>query len=217
MGLSSASATPGVRLGFVVGLTAEARIAARFGSPVRAGGGTSQGAADAAGRLIADGANALVSFGLAGGLDPALRPGAIVIPAFVLSDGKVHQADNVLAEHFGGTTGHALLAGMSVAADVSAKRHLRQLTGAHALDLESGSVAKAAEAAGVPFVVVRAICDPAERSIPPAALVALDQRGSIGLIRVMASVLRQPNQLPALIRLASDAAAARRALLRLAS
>ncbi|MGD0108383.1 MAG: hypothetical protein ABSC06_30745, partial [Rhodopila sp.] len=67
-------------LGFVVGLTAEARIAKRFGYPVLAGGGRPEGADAAANRLVKQGANALVSFGFAGGLDPALRAGAVVIP-----------------------------------------------------------------------------------------------------------------------------------------
>ena len=66
------------RPGIVVGLQAEARIARRLGWPVAVGGGTASGAADAVQRLIASGATAVVSIGLAGGLDPALRPGAIL-------------------------------------------------------------------------------------------------------------------------------------------
>ena len=68
-------------IGFITGLTAEARIAARCGGLLRAGGGTPAGAERAARQLVAEGAGALVSFGLAGGLDPALRPGALVVPA----------------------------------------------------------------------------------------------------------------------------------------
>ncbi|MDR3530287.1 MAG: hypothetical protein P4L90_07030, partial [Rhodopila sp.] len=87
---------------------------------------------------------------------------------------------------------------------------------AHAIDLESGAMARVAEAHGLPFIVVRAICDPAERDLPPAALVALDPEGGIGLIPVLRSVLKQPNQLPGLLALARDAGRARRALIGLA-
>src|SRR5208283_5200921 len=196
------------QLGFVVGLAAEARIAAGFGYPVRAGGGTPAGAAEAGTWLVRHGATALISFGLAGGLDPALRPGMVVVPDTVLSDGEVSRADAALAARFGGLTGHCLLAGARIAADADTKRGLFAATGAHAIDLESGSVARIAAAHGLPFAVVRAICDPAERDLPPAALIALDQDGAIGLARVIGSVLAHPAQLPALLALAADAARA---------
>ncbi len=207
---------PGDRdLGFVVGLAAEARIAARFGFPVATGGGTPAGAIDAAARLVARGAGALVSFGLAGGLDPVLRPGAVIVPATVLLAGTVYVADPALAARFGGLTGHRLLAGTAIAPHAAGKRDLYVSTQAHAIDLESGGVAKIAAAHGLPFVVVRAICDPAERDLPPAALLALDPQGGIGPLRVLLSILRQPGQLPGLLNLAADAGRARRALVTL--
>jgi adenosylhomocysteine nucleosidase len=202
----------GSRPGFVVGLTAEARVAERFGYPVRVGGGTPEGAAKAAYQLVEQGANALVSFGFAGGLDPALRPGSLVIPASILSEGHLYAAEPALAARFGGLTGHCLVAGTSAATNATSKRQLHTATQAHAIDLESGSVARVALAHGLPFVAVRAISDAADRDLPPAALLALDQHGRVDLLRVLASLLRQPRQLPALLRLASDAARARRAL-----
>jgi adenosylhomocysteine nucleosidase len=182
---------------------------------VRAGGGTPDGAAAAAAWLLDHGATGLVSFGLAGGLDPVLRPGQVVIPPVVLSGGRSYCADANLAARFGGFTPHAYLAGTVVAATAIAKHDLRASTGAQAIDLESGAVAAVAESRDVPFAVVRAICDPAERDLPPAALAALDPAGAIGLMRVLASVLRHPRQIPALFALARDAAAARRTLLTL--
>jgi adenosylhomocysteine nucleosidase len=177
------------------------------------GGGTPEGATEAAYRLIEQGVNALVSFGFAGGLDPALRPGSLVIPSAVLADGHLYAAEPSLADRFGGLTGHRLVAGTVVATDVGAKRDLHAATQAHAIDLESGSVARVARDHGLPFVAVRAISDAADRDLPPAALLALDRRGRIDLARVLGSVLRQPAQLPALLRLAADAARARRALI----
>jgi adenosylhomocysteine nucleosidase len=183
---------------------------------VAAGGGTPAGAADAARGLVERGANALVSFGLAGGLDLALRPGTIIVPDSVLSEGRLHVTDSRLADRFGGLTGHSLLAGTSVAADAATKLRLHRETRAQAIDLESGSVAKFAETLGLPFIVVRAICDPAESDLPPAALLALDPQGGIALSRVLLSLMRQPRQIPAMLTLALYAARARRALVRLA-
>ncbi len=203
-------------MGFVVGLAAEARIASRFGYPVRTGGGTPAGAGAAAAALIGAGAKALVSFGLAGGLDSSLRPGTLVIPTAVLSDQERLPADTALVEAFGGTTGHTLLAGAQVVATAADKRRLHQQTGAHAIDLESGPVARVARAYNLPFVVLRAICDPAENGLPDAALVALDASGRIDLAAIVRSLLRHPGQLPGLLLLARDSASARRTLIRLA-
>lgn len=205
-----------VRPGIVVGLPAEARIAARFGYPVLAGGGTPDGAADAARRLCDRGVDALVSFGLAGGLDPALRPGTIIVPSVILDEGVLWTAAPVLAERFGGLTEHRLLAGTAIIANATRKRQLHATTQAHAVDLESGSVARVAADRGLGFIAVRAICDPAERNLPPAALLALDQAGGIRPLRVVRSLLRNPGQIAALLILASDAAQARRSLIQLA-
>jgi adenosylhomocysteine nucleosidase len=179
---------------------------------VAAGGGTPAGAAAAAERLVAQGVTGLVSFGLAGGLDPALRPGAVVVPSVVLAGGVARAVDAGLAERFGGVTGHTMLAGSVVAASAAEKRDLRAATGAHAIDLESGAVADVAAAHGLTFVVVRAVCDPAERDLPPAALIALDPAGGIGIWGVLRSVLAAPWQVPGLLALARDAGQGRRAL-----
>lgn len=135
------------------------------------------------------------------------------MPPAVLYGGRRFQADSGLAARFGGFTDHMYLAGESVAALASEKRALREATGAAAIDLESGPMAQAADAASVPFAVVRAVCDPAERDLPPAALFALDNAGAIGLSRVLFSVLRDIRQVPGLVALGRDAAAARRSLI----
>lgn len=196
----------------IVGLTAEARIARSLGWPVFVGGGTAAGAQAAAWRLIEQGATALVSFGLAGGLDPALRPGTLIVPVAVHTNGRDIPADPRLARHLGGATPHRLLGADAIATSSADKHRLWQTTGAAAIDLESGAVAEVAHRHGVPFAVQRAICDPADRDLPPAALAALNRKGAIGLARVLTSILAHPSQLPALLALAADAARARRAL-----
>ena len=194
-------------------MTAEARLARGLGCPVEAGGGEERGAALAAERLLARGVSGLVSFGLAGGLDPLLAPGTLVVPRAVVLGDERWEADSLLGARLGGGTGHVLVGGgCGVLATAAAKAALRRATGADAVDLESAAVARAAVRAGVPFAVLRAVCDGAGRDLPRAALVALDSRGRIGGLRVLGAVLARPGEVAALLRLAGDAGRARRAL-----
>ena len=78
-------------------------------------------------------------------------------------------------------------------------------SGAAAVDTESLFVAHAAHRARVPFLVLRAISDPAEISLPPAASVGLDEDGNPAILSVLLSLLKNPFQLPGLIRAARDA------------
>jgi adenosylhomocysteine nucleosidase len=126
---------------------------------------------------------------------------------------KVIPTDAALSDRIGGQTPHLLFGGDAVISTTRGKQELKDATGAAAVDLESGVVATLAAARGLPFAVLRAVCDPAERSLPAAALVALDAEGRIRPWPLVQSLLRDPRQVIGLLRLAADAAAARRSLL----
>lgn len=198
--------------GFVTGLTAEARLLAGLKVLVESGGGTPEGAAAATERLIGRGATRLISFGLAGGLDPALLPGALVVPLLVTGASGATRCDESLVAHLGGHTVTSVFAGSVVADSARVKRQLFAATSAAAIDIESGAVGVVANHHDLPFAVLRAIADPASRDLPEAALVALDPRGQIMLGPVVRSLWREPTQLFGLARLARDAANARRSL-----
>ncbi len=61
------------------------------------------------------------------------------------------------------------------------------------------------------------ISDTADRSLPPAALVAMKPDGAIALGRVLWSVAANPAQIPALIRTGRDSESAFAALARCAA
>ncbi len=200
-------------IGIVVGFAAEARVAGALGGAIAIGGGDAAGAASAAEGLARSGVTALLSFGLAGGLAPSLPAGALVVPAHVVDEnGARWAADPALAARFGPVAG-VLLAAAYVLPTRAGKRAAWDRTGALAADLESGAVARAAQANGLPFAVLRAVCDPAGRDLPPAALCALSPDGRIRAGALAASLARRPGQIGALIALGREAALARRALL----
>lgn len=201
------------RLGVVTGLQAEARWLSRAGFMVQVGGGTPEGARVMAQKLVDEGAKALLSFGLAGGLQPGLPPGTLLVPRCVLTSTKFYDCDPALMSFLGSACPLPLLAGQTIAVTGAEKSALFERYKTASIDLESGSVAEVAAQNALPFAVLRAVADPAERTLPPAALVALKDDGSLDSWSLICSILRQPQQIPALIKIGQDAKAARRNLL----
>jgi adenosylhomocysteine nucleosidase len=99
-------------------------------------------------------------------------------------------------------------------ADAAGKAALYATTGAAAVDMESAIVARAAQRHGLPFAILRVIADPAHRPLPGTALVAMRADGEVDLAAVFGALLRDPGQLPALIRLGMDSRRAFSALVR---
>jgi adenosylhomocysteine nucleosidase len=155
---------------------------------------------------------ALVSFGLAGGLSPDLEPGTVLVPPVVAEGPRTYPCDEALMAFLGGSTGQPVMAGLKIAAMAHDKAALFRRGRADAIDLESGAVARAASARGLPFAVLRAVADPAARDLPIAALIPLKPGGGIDLPRILFSVLAHPAQIPGLIAVGRDAGRARAAL-----
>jgi adenosylhomocysteine nucleosidase len=164
-GLGGPARSPQSSVAFITGLTAEARLLAGLPCIARAGGGTPEGAARQAKAAIRAGARALISFGLAGGLDPALGAGAILRPATVLWRNASFATDADLTAALGGVTEGPMLAAEFTIAPAREKLAAHAGTGAVAVDLESGAVAEIACKHGVPFAVLRAICDTAGENL----------------------------------------------------
>jgi adenosylhomocysteine nucleosidase len=189
-------------------------------------GGSAERARSEAARLVAEGAAALVSFGLAGGLAQELRSGDLLLPESVRGTGPYSWSVDPMwrgrvrarlaaggLEPVGGT----LLGSERIVATPADKRALFEATGAQAVDMESHEVAAVAVAARLPFLVVRTIADPHDRVIPQAALETLRPDGRVRGRAVLGGIFRQPGQLVALFRLGRDSAAGLATLRRVAA
>jgi adenosylhomocysteine nucleosidase len=227
-----------LRWGLVTGLTFEARIllqALRHQplsrpplGPVCAYGSDGTTAARAAGfaaSLVAQGAEALLSFGLCGGLAPELQPGDLLLPEEIVGpEGEAlacHGETRAGALAAAAAVGRAVRGGRlasETAAVVSAeaKRRLHAQTQALGVDMESYAVARTARQAGLPFMALRAVADSAERGLPAAALAAVKEGGHLRPDILLAGLARRPRELAPLIRLAGDTRRAMTALRALA-
>lgn len=173
-----------------------------------------EAAREAAEGLRAGGATALMSFGLAGALDSSLRPGDLLLPESIHAD-RLLQVDlgwrACLQQRLPGhlnVVGGILAASSQVLTSATAKYELAQVTGACAVDMESGAVAEIAAHAGMPFLAVRAISDPVQFSPPSILLGAVRRDGSADLRRLLPLLLRGSVTLGTLLRLAMDSRAA---------
>jgi adenosylhomocysteine nucleosidase len=221
--------------GVVAALSAEART---FGAPLRRSDGLlaindgtlvavsgmgSTAAAIAARALVDAGATALVSWGMAGGLDPALPAGTICLPSAVVSrDGATFATDPhwrelliaaIAAPHT--VVSGKLLTTAVIIKDSAGKAAAFRETGAAAVDMESLGVAKIAATHGLPFIAVRVIVDTAGDTLP-AAVLAASREGTVHISRLILGIARSPRDIAPLLRLAHRYRTASRALVAVA-
>jgi adenosylhomocysteine nucleosidase len=170
--------------------------------------------------LIAAGAGALASFGMAGGLDPTLSAGAILLPGEVIGpDGRRIGTEAGWRERLRLAIGaHTpcssanLLTMPRAVASIADKAYLFRTTGAAAVDMESLAVGEMAARHRLPFVAVRVVVDSAEDALPRAVMAAADKEGRLQIGRLMSALARAPQELAPLIRLARRYRAANRSL-----
>ncbi|MBK1665422.1 purine phosphorylase [Rhodospirillum rubrum] len=226
----SSPTVPALRsVGLVTGLALEAALVPAKASPrlipLCAGPGPAA-AARASWRLMERGCSVLVSFGTAGGLDPALPPGTLIIPEEIrlIGDQPPLPVDSTLRRRLIAAcelAGLPVHAGPLVGSDLpllspADKARVAQLSGAAAVDMESHRVAEIALDAGLPFLAVRVIADPADRSVPRWAMKGINEKGATVVAPILLALAVAPWRLPALITLARSAARARHTLGRVA-
>ena len=203
---------PSANVLIVCGLKREAAILA---GPGRA---TLCGDAPALRARLAEAAapSLVISWGVCGGLDPRLRPGDLIVGSEVVSDGRVIRTDeavaSTLAQGLANAAARIVVQRMAAAAAPvltgAAKSELRRLTGAAGVDMESLAAGGFAMERRIPFAILRAVADPAERNLPPLASKAVSSDGRIRATAVIGGLIRSPRQFPALGAAALDAQAA---------
>ena len=205
----------GAAAGVVAGFRAETRWLGGQDVRLAWSGGSPERARSEAERLLAEGVAGLVSFGLAGGLAPHLRPSDLLLPEIVRdATGASWSVDPTWRERIrarlaaGGLEPKAgtLVGSDRIVATASDKRALFETTGAQAVDMESHQVVAVASAAGLPFLVLRALADPHDQVVPQVAREALRPDGRIRVRATFGGLARQPGELIALLRLARQSA-----------
>lgn len=204
------------RIVVATGLAREAAIAQGPGVHCVTGAANAKRLSELLEQAIAHGAQALLSFGIAGALAQNLRPGMLMIGRAVITREGCITTDErwsmSLAQRLAGAIIADIVGQDDIVASVAAKRALHETTGASIVDTESHVVAQMARAHAIPFAVMRAVSDPAARGLPRAACVGLDEMGRPDLRAVVRALAAVPSEVFPLARTALDASRALRAL-----
>jgi adenosylhomocysteine nucleosidase len=219
-------------LGIVVAVPAEARSLAKQpiatgklihlseGIVLKVSGMGPRQAALASRTLLEKGATALLSWGSAGGLAPELFPGNLILPKTVIaSDQSLYHVEASWHQHLcNRLRGHVefhtepLVESATVVSTPAEKAVLFQRTGAIGVDMESASVATVAQEAQVPFMVVRAVADSINTTIPESALNAVDEFGRLSFLKLIQGLTKHPGEVFDLVHFARNYRAAQRTL-----
>lgn len=176
-------------------------------------------AAAAAQSLVDAGVSALMTFGLAGGLDPALKSGSVVIPCELLStEGTRYAACRAWRERVAAaisplcavTAGNLLTSTHAIDTPADKAAAFRN-SGAAAVDMESAAVAEIAAKHNLPVIAVRVIADTAADMLP-RAVVAASKAGHVQFARLIGGLILAPHEIASLIRLAQRYRIAMRSL-----
>ena len=195
----------------VTGLMQEARIAAGSGVTVICSSSNPKQLRSLLSGFDPGTIRGVISFGVAGGLDPELESGDVVVASEVTAGRQTWLAGAALSEELIDSNGimgrivRARLAGVeNVVPAPSAKAALRRETGAAAVDMESHIAAAYATEAGLPFAALRVISDPAARALPALAVNAVKPNGNINLAAVLRGIARNPMVVRALMTTGRD-------------
>ena len=196
----------------VTGLVQEARIAAGPGMAVICSSSDPNQLRALLTTLDPTSIRGVISFGVAGGLDPSLKTGDVVVATEVMAGDTRWLAGLSLTEDQIASIAlgrrrvvRGLLAGVEeVVAASDSKAALHSETGAAAVDMESHIAAAYAAEADIPFAALRVISDPAHRAMPVVARKAIKPNGDLDLLRIMGSVVRNPRTLRALVSTGID-------------
>jgi adenosylhomocysteine nucleosidase len=159
----------------------------------------------------------LLVVGVSGALTPDLGTADLIVGARIRDEaGRAHDAAGAEVARVAQATGGRpalVLSARKIADTVEEKTRLARDAAAEAdgrpavVDLESAAYVAAAEQAGVPWTVLRAVSDTAAEALPAILNRSADAAGSVNRGRVLRGLFSDPGALPQLLALRKRVAA----------
>ena len=167
--------------------------------------------------LISRGVSSVMVLGLAGGLQPLLKPGSMILVDSVLEENgrhtnpswktdllSVRYAEAVLMNRGLSCLRGAVVTSPEPVMSAVKKKDLFAKTQALAVDMESAAVARAAAEAGLPLFIFRTVSDGASTSIPGDISDCFHENGTFDLSGLLRRIVQNPFLLGKICSMARD-------------
>lgn len=175
-------------------------------------------------KLVANGADHLISWGCAGALSKLLKPGHLVV-----ANQLIDQNNNVINQRpawpeylLNNLTSPQVIApgklleSPQLVTNKKDKESLHNETHADLVDMESGAIARIAHQNHLPFVAIRAIADTSSMNLPKAVSHSLDENGEVQLSILFKYLITHLHEIPELIKLGLSFNSAKKSLCQVA-
>ncbi len=171
-----------------------------------------EAASNAAKKCLNASVDALISWGVAGATESTLNSGDLILAESIIGQDKTYltstEWNNKLLTYFQADK-NSMISGdiassKEICASTSDKDALLNKTGAIAVDMESAAIAEIAMNHNLDFLVIRAIADRANASIPEAVLKCTDNLGNPKIIKFILSCVIKPAQIREIATLAKS-------------
>ena len=152
------------------------------------------------GLLQANPPKLVLTCGFAGGLNPELTIGTVIFET----------ADPLLREQLtrAGAKPAKFCCAERIAATVTEKQHLRQGTGADAVEMESEAIQACCRGRGIPCATLRVISDAADEDLPLDFNQVMTPDRRMNYFKLTGRLLKSPGKIGALLRLRKQSVAA---------
>lgn len=174
--------------------------------------------------LLAAGAQALLSWGVAAGLDRRLPAGRLLLPIQIVGRNGVLDVDSAwhtrLLRHLGcnfAVDAGPLAQTTMILSTTGDKARLHEESGAAAADMESAAILAAAQRASVPALILRAVSDPAGIALPESIHAAMNADGDVAVGALLRALAGRPTDIPELLKVAASFYCARSSLRKVAA
>ena len=154
-------------------------------------------------KLISQGVDLIISFGIAGALDPRLKSGSIIISTQVLTPLYKRIPCNPslgikifkLKKNKSGVYFRPVIGSNYPITNKTEKKKIFKDSGAAAVDMETHIAAKIAQKKGIPFLAVRSICDTTDQNLPDFIATNIENKKKLNILKILELIVKKPYEL----------------------
>ena len=190
-----------LKIGIVVGLKSEERSIPKNNN-IFVARGYGQEAYKAAKKVLKNNIDLIISFGLAGGMNPKIKNSEIIIPKKIFNEKfKFHKTSYFFNSYLEKKCKEKVISKVNLITSQKILNKKMNTSLIDAVDMEADFVFKAAREHNVPFSSVKVIFDDLKNPIPNFLISTINTKGQLKALNLFFLILKKPYRIKNLIEI----------------